>query len=421
MGKSSFYDNQINYQVIDASTAGSSFYGEGPGYAQVDPDAIKHLKDLAETAAANAEASNVSAATSATNSHTSEVNAAASAASAASTLAGALTKANNLSDLTNVGTAKTNLGLNNVDNTSDVNKPVSTAQQSAINLRVPLTYLDTDTALTANSDTKIATQKATKAAIAAAIAGLINSAPGALDTLNELAASLGNDPNFATTVTNTMALKLAISNNLSDLQNASTALTNLGLTADAKSLVTAANYAAMKVLLSLDQVDNTSDATKWAAAATLTNKQISTKTNSINGVQDDSNAAVGQIGEYVFQKNTTGVLLPPGVTQNIVSVTLGPGDWDVRTSVRYFSSGGATLSNQHTIISDQSATIPDYDHGIDVSCNPNTAGDAGGFMCGPYRYNVASGTTKTVYGIVRCTYGSGSITVKGIIEARRMR
>lgn len=62
MGSSSFYDDPTDYQVIDASTAGSSFYGEGPGYAQVDPDGIKHLKDLAEAAAVSAEASNVSAA-----------------------------------------------------------------------------------------------------------------------------------------------------------------------------------------------------------------------------------------------------------------------------------------------------------------------------------------------------------------------
>lgn len=45
------------------------------------------------------------------------------------------------------------------------------------------------------------------AAIAAAIASLVNSAPGALDTLNELAAALGNDPNFATTMTNALAAK----------------------------------------------------------------------------------------------------------------------------------------------------------------------------------------------------------------------
>ena len=43
-----------------------------------------------------------------------------------------------------------------------------------------------------------------------AIANLIDSAPATLDTLNELAAALGDDPNFATTVTNNIATKLPL-------------------------------------------------------------------------------------------------------------------------------------------------------------------------------------------------------------------
>lgn len=43
--------------------------------------------------------------------------------------------------------------------------------------------------------------------IANAVAGLVNSSPSTLDTLNELATALGNDPNFATTVTNALGLR----------------------------------------------------------------------------------------------------------------------------------------------------------------------------------------------------------------------
>lgn len=46
-----------------------------------------------------------------------------------------------------------------------------------------------------------------QAAIDAAIAALVDTAPGALDTLNELAAALGDDPNFAATITASLALK----------------------------------------------------------------------------------------------------------------------------------------------------------------------------------------------------------------------
>lgn len=45
-------------------------------------------------------------------------------------------------------------------------------------------------------------------AISSAVNGLISGAPGALDTLKELATAMGNDPNFAATVTNKIATKV---------------------------------------------------------------------------------------------------------------------------------------------------------------------------------------------------------------------
>ncbi|CDF94171.1 MULTISPECIES: phage tail protein [unclassified Pseudomonas] len=55
-------------------------------------------------------------------------------------------------------------------------------------------------------------QLATTAFTQAALAALVDSSPGALDTLNELAAALGDDPNFATTVTNALATKAPLNN-----------------------------------------------------------------------------------------------------------------------------------------------------------------------------------------------------------------
>ncbi|EJF8482151.1 phage tail protein, partial [Escherichia coli] len=65
------------------------------------------------------------------------------------------------------------------------------------------------------------TQIANTAFVQAAIAALVGSSPEALDTLNELAAALGNDPNFATTVTNSLAGKMDKSANGSDIENVS--------------------------------------------------------------------------------------------------------------------------------------------------------------------------------------------------------
>lgn len=64
--------------------------------------------------------------------------------------------------------------------------------------------------ITAVTDPTNAQDAATKAYVDSEVAGLIDSAPGALDTLNELAAAIGDDANFSTTITNSIATKLPL-------------------------------------------------------------------------------------------------------------------------------------------------------------------------------------------------------------------
>ncbi|MFW0767214.1 phage tail protein [Trabulsiella odontotermitis] len=61
------------------------------------------------------------------------------------------------------------------------------------------------------------TQIANTAFVKSAIAALVASSPAALDTLNELAAALGNDPNFAATITNALAGKQPLDATLTSL------------------------------------------------------------------------------------------------------------------------------------------------------------------------------------------------------------
>ena len=102
--------------------------------------------------------------------------------------------------------AKADVGLGSVDNTSDADKPVSTAQAAAI------------------------AAKADPADITAAIDSLISGAPGALDTLNELAAALGDDAAFSATVTAALAARVRVDTAAQGLTGTqqSNARTNIG-------------------------------------------------------------------------------------------------------------------------------------------------------------------------------------------------
>lgn len=103
--------------------------------------------------------------------------------------------------------------------------------------------------------------KATPADITSAINGLVAAAPGALDTLDELAAALGDDPNFAATIVTALAGKQASNANLAALSGLSLAAdkmlyaTGTGalalatLSAFARTLLDDADAAAMRATL----------------------------------------------------------------------------------------------------------------------------------------------------------------------------
>ncbi|WBM57460.1 phage tail protein [Enterobacter hormaechei] len=101
----------------------------------------------------------------------------------------------------------------------------STTINNALALKAPLAspaLTGTPTAPTA-AQTVNNTQIATTAFVKSALAALVGSSPAALDTLNELAAALGNDPNFATTMTNALAGKQPLDNTLTELSGKSVA------------------------------------------------------------------------------------------------------------------------------------------------------------------------------------------------------
>ena len=95
-----------------------------------------------------------------------------------------------------------------------------------------LSLLDEDD-FASDSATAAASQQSIKAYVATQVSNLVDSAPSALDTLNELAAALGDDASFSTTMTTSLGNRLRVDTNSQGLTSTQkgNALDNLGITA----------------------------------------------------------------------------------------------------------------------------------------------------------------------------------------------
>jgi hypothetical protein len=97
---------------------------------------------------------------------------------------------------------------------------VTSAIQTQINAKAPLespALTGTPTAPTATAGTNT-TQVATTSFVSTAVSNIIDSAPGALDTLNELAAAINDDASFAATITTALGTKQDKVTNVSDTE-----------------------------------------------------------------------------------------------------------------------------------------------------------------------------------------------------------
>ncbi|MEV9868305.1 tail fiber protein [Escherichia coli] len=247
----------------------------------------------------------------------------------------------------------------------------STTINNALALKAPLAspaLTGVPTAPTAAQGTNN-TQIATTAYVRAAISALVGSSPEALDTLNELAAALGNDPNFATTMTNALAGKQPLDATLTALAGlatganklpyftgkdtvAQTDLTSVGRDILAKtSTLAVIQYLGLRELgTSGEKIPLLSTANTWSARQTFNggitgaltgNADTATKlktARTIGGVAFDGSANINLPGvNTTGNQNTTGnaaTATKLATARNINGVKFdGSGDVNINTLV----------------------------------------------------------------------------------------
>lgn len=145
------------------------------------------------------------------------------------------------------------------------------------------------------------------------VAGLVNSAPATLDTLKELSDALGNDPNFATTVSNKIGTKLekgTYSGTAQDLKNDIDG--KLGKTEKAASAIMADNCSG-----------NSATATKLATARTINGVAFDGASNIV--ISDDKKLPLsgGTINGNIVMNDTTKISLG---TRAILNASNGYGN-----------------------------------------------------------------------------------------------
>lgn len=138
------------------------------------------------------------------------------------------------------------------------------------------------------------------------------------------------------------------------------------------------------------------------------------------GEPSTGSATAGNVGEYVTATGS-GVALTNGTPANMVSMSLTAGDWDLSAQLQFTGNAATTVSYAEASVNSVSAT----------PLNANTTYMAGvtyfgtingsGFGLVTPTTRISISTTTTVYAIAKAGFGVNTMSVAGILRARRVR
>lgn len=134
------------------------------------------------------------------------------------------------------------------------------------------------------------------------------------------------------------------------------------------------------------------------------------------GVTDGSDAATGEVGEYLSATQTSNTMTN-GIVSNIASLTLTAGDWDVEGVISSYNSSAA-LSYFVSGLNTTSGANPAFPYVVQLTLAFSSAGVQRAAT--PTR-RVSVSASTVIYLIAQVGFTSGSTSCDGFIRARRIR
>lgn len=266
---------------------------------------------------------------------------------------------------------KTDVGLTNVDNTSDANKPISTATQTALNAKqgnLTLTTLNSSGAATLIGNTLNIPQYSGGGGAGDMLKSVYDTNDNGI--VDNSQALNGNNAAYYLSRSNHTGTQLA--STISDFNTAAASAAPVQSVAGKTGVVTL-----VKGDVGLGNVDNTSDATKNSAAATLTNKDLTSGTNTFP----------------TFNQNTTGSAAKL-TTARTIAIT---GDL-AYTSPSFDGTANVTAAGTLATVNSNVGSFTNANITVDgkgrITAAANGSGGAGGTTV---NYSNPSQTTEFTY------------------------
>lgn len=235
--------------------------------------------------------------------------------------------------------------------------------------------------------------------------GTVNATTSWLETAT--VATIGTDPIVFAQFTFSPSSFLLAANNLSDLTNVATALVNLGL-----GVPTGTGNVVLQTSPTL--------ITPTLGDATATSLTFSPTTSGIVGTTTNDSASAGIVGEFissiVLAASAIGIVAI--VANNITSIALTAGDWDVWGNL-VFTGSTLNMTSSTGWISTTSATIPDIAFTVTQQGTVASPNNICRYCVPQRRFSVAGPTTIFLSG--NAVFSSGTVTACGGIYARRVR